>query len=775
MSTTTFAKSVDKSIDSYLFKSKIRKYVLLTSLFLLGALVVLIPCLIVWSHKKDNCSTPSPTPGPSPWNASDYQSNSDYYKNLNDSHIFTQEDNLRLDRLSSPRYCPGDGSKVIYLRKQYHMPDLNGSSTTLHFVDIKIPLAPKTVQLTRPIWGINDQQFYWIDKRTILFLSNRGSSRLNQIFQLNLPDDPLNIKDFIEPIQITNYSLNIDNLIVNQQASRLAFSCQVYANLSIEDTAIQQNTEQTSGSRVYKFDKLFIRHWDEYMLGRRHHPFVVSIERDKKGTFKFASIPKDVLFGIDSDSPTRPFGDAKSQWSFSASGNSFAFTRQHDETSEVAWSTNLDIYTVDLIKENMSSICITCFNLAADTDPKYSPIDENILVYRSQSVPGYESDQFKVKLYDGTITKTLFDQWDQSIQVTTWTNNGQSLFLELGENGEHVIYQSVNIFNPNETVVHRVASGGTWHDVNLHPNNSEIFLATYDDFHQPTNIVLHTQDGKTPITKHNDWLILRTEFSFGAYEQFEFLGARNETVSGWYLSPRNMSSDKVPLAFLIHGGPQNSWYNTWGRGWNFQVYAAQGYAVIGINFHGSDSYGQNFTDSITSEYGTLPFEDLQLGLTAVLKRYSYIDKNRAVALGASYGGFMINWIAGHPEMSQRFRALVCHDGLFDMREMGYATEELWFSEHDSGGFTPYENPQAYEKFNPVNHVANWTQPMLIIHGGLDYRVPDTQGIGAFTALQRRGIPSRMLYFPNENHWTLNPFNSIVWYREVFDWMKLWTQ
>jgi dipeptidyl aminopeptidase/acylaminoacyl peptidase len=178
--------------------------------------------------------------------------------------------------------------------------------------------------------------------------------------------------------------------------------------------------------------------------------------------------------------------------------------------------------------------------------------------------------------------------------------------------------------------------------------------------------------------------------------------------------------------------------------------------------------------NITGQYGTLPFQDLQLGLTEALRLYPYIDGNRAAALGASYGGFMINWIAGHPEMSQRFKTLVCHDGLFDMRGMGYSTEELWFTEHDAGGFTPYDNPEAFEKFNPINHVANWTQPMLIIHGGRDYRVPDTQGISAFTALQRRGIESRLLYLPNENHWTLNPFNSLIWHQEVFDWLNKWT-
>jgi dipeptidyl aminopeptidase/acylaminoacyl peptidase len=220
---------------------------------------------------------------------------------------------------------------------------------------------------------------------------------------LSLPDDVSAIGNFVNPVQVTDYPLDIDNLLVNRQGTRLAFSCQVYANHSIQETAARQADDKASGSLVYKFDKLFIRHWDEYMLGPRHHPFVVSLQRNANGVLNFISAPTDVLFGVDSDSPTRPFGDGRTQWSFSASGNKFAFTRQHDETSEVAWSTNLDIYTVDLTAATLDPLCITCENKAADTDPRYSPTDDQVLVYRAQSVPGYESDQFKIKLYKGML------------------------------------------------------------------------------------------------------------------------------------------------------------------------------------------------------------------------------------------------------------------------------------------------------------------------------------------------------------------------------------
>ncbi|CAF1434801.1 unnamed protein product, partial [Rotaria sordida] len=783
----------------------------LAASFLIGAVIVLIPCIIVITRRSDDCpvqttistTTPSGTTPPVPtstvttsslpthltttsslitsplttttmtstittWNASDYQSNSDYYGSLANPRDFDQSDNLRLDRLSSPRFHPINGKSIIYLRRQYHMPDLRGSTTTLHWLDLE---TNQTVPLTRPIWGVHDQQFFWINN-TILFLSNRASTGLNQIFQLTLPPDVSQLTSFIDPIQIIDYPLNIDNLLVNRQASRLAFSCQVYPNLTIGETANQHTIEKASGRSIYQFDKLFIRHWDEYMTGPRHHPFLVQIEQQTNGIFKFSSQPIDVLFNLDSDSPTRPFGDAQTQWSFSATGNSFAYTRQHDEMSSVAWTTNLDIYTVYLNMSELSSVCITCENNATDTDPSYSPTDDDILVYRSHSVPGYEADQYKIKVYNGSNTTiTLLDDWDRSIQAVTWSLDGQSLYLEIGEQAENVIYYLSNIFTDQSTTL--IIRNGTSHNINLHPIDNQTFVFTYESILEPANIYLYSSnDPIRSLTDHNKNLLAKVRMSTVA-EKFSFSGAQGDEVWGWHVPPANGTSSSAPLAFLIHGGPQSSWYNAWSYRWNLQSFSSQGYAVIAINFHGSDSYGQNFTNSITGEYGTLPYEDLQLGLTYALNNFSYIDSNRTVALGASYGGFMINWIAGHPEMSARFKTLVSHNGLFDMRAMGYSTEELWFTEYDAGGFTPWDNPDAYEQFNPVNHVANWTVPMLVIVGARDYRVPETQGISAFTALQRRNVESRLLYFPTENHWVLNPLHSIAWYEQVFDWMNKW--
>jgi dipeptidyl aminopeptidase/acylaminoacyl peptidase len=259
------------------------------------------------------------------------------------------------------------------------------------------------------------------------------------------------------------------------------------------------------------------------------------------------------------------------------------------------------------------------------------------------------------------------------------------------------------------------------------------------------------------------------ERAMSEFEQFSFSGWNGETVRGYIVKPFALHEDRrYPIAFVVHGGPQVSMSNEWSYRWNPQVFAGAGYAVILIDFHGSPGYGQAFTDSISRDWGGKPLEDLQKGLAAAIARYPWLDGGRACALGASYGGFMINWIAGR--WPDRFRCLVNHDGLFDQRSMYYSTEELWFSEWEMGGAPYFEKPEGYEQFNPANYVTAWRTPMLVIHGGQDFRIPESQGLATFTALQRRGIESRLLYFPDENHWVLQPANSVKWYETVLGWL-----
>jgi len=264
--------------------------------------------------------------------------------------------------------------------------------------------------------------------------------------------------------------------------------------------------------------------------------------------------------------------------------------------------------------------------------------------------------------------------------------------------------------------------------------------------------------------------------SLASYEQFEFPGWNNETVHGYVMKPDGYEAGKkYPVAFIIHGGPEAAFGNLFHYRWNAQTYAGAGFAVVMIDFHGTPGYGQAFTDSIGGHWGDRPLEDLQKGWKYALGHYPFLDGANACALGASYGGFMIDWIAGNwskPESGQ-WKCLVSHDGVFDTRMMYYSTEELWFEEYENQG-AAFERPANYERFNPLDHVADWKVPMLVIQGGRDYRVPQEEGVGAFTALQRRGIPSEFLYFPDENHWVLKPQNSMQWNDTVMDWINRWT-
>jgi dipeptidyl aminopeptidase/acylaminoacyl peptidase len=261
--------------------------------------------------------------------------------------------------------------------------------------------------------------------------------------------------------------------------------------------------------------------------------------------------------------------------------------------------------------------------------------------------------------------------------------------------------------------------------------------------------------------------------AFGDTEQITFKGANDDTVYAWIVKPVGLDpAKKYPVAFLVHGGPQGSFGDSFHYRWNPQIYAAAGYAAVMVDFHGSTGYGQKFTDAINGDWGGKPLVDLQKGFDPALARFPWMDGDRACALGASYGGFMINWIAGN--WPDRFKCLVNHDGNLDERFAYFATEELWFPEWEHGG-TPWDHPEGYGRHNPIDHVAKWKTPMLVVHGGRDYRVVYSEGLGTFTALQRRGIPSRFLYFPDENHWVLKPANSVQWHETVLGWLSEWTK
>ena len=649
---------------------------------------------------------------------------------------FTYTDMLNANRLSDPRVSP-DGRHVVYNVRATDM-EANRGVSSLMIQDLNGGGEPRRLAISDG--GANTAR--WGSDGALYFLSGRSGT--SQVWKTD--------RTGATATQVTDLPLDVNAYRLSPDASKVAVSLAVYPTCDDLACSVARGVEageRKSTGQVY--DRMFVRHWDTWNDGTQNHLFVVNA--DGSGD------PVWVTHGFDGDTPSKPFGD-ENEFTFTPQGDAIVFSARVAGQTE-PWSTNFDLFrTNGLTGEGFTNL--TDDNDAWDTGPVFSP-DGRTLAYRAMARPGFEADRWQIVLMDvatGSKREVAAD-WDRSADSLQWSADGDTLYTTAGDVGQGRLFA---IDTNNGTVVPMTGEG---HVSAFSLTPSGIVYAR-DALDTPSDLWFKTYRGREMPRQITDVKPTLDQMAFGEAEQFNFAGWNGETVHGYVIKPANyVEGQQYPVAFLIHGGPQGSFGNGWSYRWNPQTYAGAGYAVVMIDFHGSTGYGQAFTDAISQHWGDRPLEDLQKGWAAAQAKYSFLDGDNACALGASYGGYMINWIAG--KWSDEFKCLVNHDGVFDTFGMGYSTEELWFTEWEYGG-TPWENPRGYQEFNPANHVQNWRTPMLVVQGDRDFRIPTAQGLSTFTALQRRGIDSRLVVFPNENHWVLRPANSLQWHNEVFGWL-----
>jgi len=660
---------------------------------------------------------------------------------------FTVQDLVRLERVSDIAASP-DGTRFAYTLRSTDL-EANKGRTAVWMVDSTKRGAP-AVRVTD--LAANSGSAEWsADGRFVYFLSNRSGS--TQVWRA--PAAPASDAPGANALQVTNLPLDVGTFRVSPKGDRLVVSVEVFLDCA-DFACTKQRLDAAAHSKGtgVLYTQLFVRHWDTWGDGRRSQLFALPLNQVASGT------PVNLTAGI-GDVPGKPFG-GREDYAFSVDGSQVAFSVR--AAAGEAWSTNFDIYEVAATGGTPRNL--TADNPAWDGHPAFSP-DGTQLAYLAMDRPGFEADRFHLVLLDlkSGAKHPLTQSWDRSIGDFAWSRDGKSLFATTDHLGQRPLWA----IDAKTGRASAITGAGEVENFSVGPR--KVFYAQ-STLGSPADVyAVGFSGGAAKQLTHVNQAAL-AQRKFGEFEQFSFAGWNTENVFGYVIKPPDFKpGQKYPVAFVVHGGPQGSLANSWNWRWNAQTFAGAGYGVVMIDFHGSTGYGQAFTDSISGDWGGKPFEDLKLGLQAALKQFPWLDGDHACALGASYGGFMMNWIAG--QWPDRFKCIVSHDGIFDNRSMYYSTEELWFPEWEFGG-PEYAKPAAYAKFNPVDFVKQWKTPTLVIHGQLDYRVPDSQGLAVFSALQRQGIPSELLYFPSENHWVLKPGDSIQWYDSVLAWLHRWT-
>jgi len=649
----------------------------------------------------------------------------------------TQKDLVGLDRVSDAHVSP-DGRWAVYDLAQLKL-DGSAREHSIWIAPTDGRAAPhKVAKGGTPRWDGNERIFYLVH---------------GQVWRTCVACEAP------APQQVTHLPLEVGSFRVAADGGHLVVSLAVFPDADDPAATKAQLDARAKASAGRVYDRIFVRHWDAWADGTRNHLFSIPLQAGKS-----SGPARPLMAGFDGDAPSKPFGD-DAEYAISPDGRSVVFSVRIAGKSE-PWSTNFDLYRVP-IDGSAKPVNLTAGNLAWDGGPAFAP--DGRLVWRAMKRPGFEADRFGVTTLDGAgQPRELDPAWDRSAEAVVVSGDGKTLYVQ-AEDAQH---DRLFAMDAATGTVRPLTGDGhvTGFDV-AHTAGGDVIVYTRDAVNAPGDVYA-LRPGAQPVrlTRANQAKLAGVDFS--PYESFSFAGWNGETVHGWVIKPAGWRpGQRYPTVLMIHGGPQGAWDDAWSSRWNPQVWAGWGYGVVLIDPHGSTGYGQAFTDAVSGHWGDRPLEDFQKGWSAVQAKYPWIDGDRACAAGASYGGFMVYWMAG--VWNDPWKCLIDHDGVFDNRIMGYATEELWFSEWENGHVTPWQDPAAYERFNPVDHVADWTKPMLVIHSEKDFRIPVEQGIGAFTAMQRKGVPSRLLTFPDENHWVLKPRNSLLWHDTVQTWLSEW--
>ncbi len=649
----------------------------------------------------------------------------------------TVEDLWAMGRVSDPQISP-DGKWIAYTVTYYDM-EKNTGNSNIWIVSVN---GGKPRQLTTsskadffPRWSP--------DGKRIAFTSTRDGSA--QIYVISI--------DGGEARKITDLSTGASSAIWSPDGTKLLFLSDSYPDCFTDScNAAREKAQESSKVKARLIDHLMYRQWNRWFDGKRSHLFLINADgtgvRDLT-PWNYDIPPIDLGGSID--------------YAFSPDGKEICFTMNTD--SVITLSTNNDLFTIPVTGGAPKRITK---NKANDNQPAYSP-DGKYIAYRAAERPGFESDRLQLMLYNRVTgeTRSLTSNFDRSINEVVWAPDSKSLFFTTQEGPYYSIYRtSVSGGSPR-----KILSDGFIRNLRISPDGK--FLAFQNEHvNFPTEIFRSDIDGKSvqQLTFTNAERVAQLDMK--PLESFWFIGAYGDSVEGLIVKPPLFDpKKKYPVVFLVHGGPQGAWEDDFHYRWNAEMFASPGYVVVMVNFHGSTGYGQRFTDVISGDWGGAPLEDLMKGLDYALAHFSYMDSTRVAAAGASYGGYMINWIAGH---TNRFKCLVSHDGMFNTISAYGTTDELWFNEWEFKG-APWTNRSLYEKFSPSNFVQNFKTPTLVVHGQLDYRLDVSEGIQMFTALQRQGVPSKFLYFPDEGHFVLKPQNARLWWNTVLGWIGDWIQ